>query len=287
MEDATQSSLCVNGLPVSQSPDRSPTRQPQSCEIVSPRPGLSQEGCGKIDLPSPSPSTGPNTEEKLNHHQRQQELAGDQGQDSKEWAVDRRQEIEMRIRELEEDHNHSFNSRDSGSVSPPNDGPGVQPQASSPTHAISRVRYSYSTTQLVSPTSPSPPSSFPNHPYAQSQSQSPSRSQVSNLDHAAFCGCATCSASKYKTRSVTPTPYDLRPPEPPISLRPEKPKGWIRRITVPVGHAFSLDSKKSSMLKNGIMLSAAAGEEKERRRRSYEPEQGGISNHSVLNFGRR
>jgi len=250
-------------------------RQPRSFGVISPRPSFSQEDHRKIDLPSPSPSTGADTEE-LDRLRGQQEAVGAQEQSLKGRApVDRQQEIEMRIRGLEEDCNQSFNVRDSDNLS---SDPGAQPQATSSTAVISPMRYSYSATQLASPTSPPPPSSFANHPYAQS------RGQISNLDHAAFCGCATCSASKYKARSATPTPYDLRPPEPPISLRPEKPKGWIRRITVPVGHAFSLDSKKSiSGLKNGIMFSAAGEDGK--MRRSYE--QGGISSRSVANFGRR
>ena len=113
-------------------------------------------------------------------------------------------------------------------------------------------RFAYSATQLFSPTSPTsptsppPPSSFTLHPYAQSQSSSAaSLAQVSKVDHAAFCSCTTCSASKYEVRAATPTPYDLRPTSP-ISLRPEKRKGWMHRITIPVGNVFMLDAKKSS-----------------------------------------
>jgi hypothetical protein len=266
-KSTSQSSLSINEL-ASRYQSASPQpqvgspigeRQPRSFEIISPRPSRSQEDHGKIDLPSPSPSTGSDTEE-LNHRRGEQEASGKQGQDLKVQApVDRQQEIEMRVRELEK----SFDSPQ------PNDDPGTQ---------LPRIRYSYSTTQLVSPVSPPPPSSFTSHPYVQS------RGQASNLDHTPFCGCASCSAANYKARSTTPTPYDLRPKSP-ISLRPEKPRGWIRRITVPVGHAFSLDSKKSSSaLKNGIMWSAAVGEDG-RMRRSYE--QGGNNSRSSTNLGRR
>ena len=60
-------------------------------------------------------------------------------------------------------------------------------------------------------------------------------------DHAPSCGCASCSVSQY-SQSYSPSSgqaYDLRPPDKPISLRPEKPKGWIRRLSMDVGNAFS------------------------------------------------
>lgn len=77
-------------------------------------------------------------------------------------------------------------------------------------------------------------------------------------DHAPSCGCEACSASKYRTRESYPSPHDLRPPEPPITLRSEKPKGWIRRLSMPVmGNAFSSDSKKG--ITNLAITSSASG----------------------------
>jgi hypothetical protein len=120
-------------------------------------------------------------------------------------------------------------------------------------------------------------------PHSRSQPPSPANDGRSlTADHAEFCGCDTCSASKYRIRNP-PSPHDMRPPEPPITLRPEKPKGWIRRLSMPVGNAFSLDSKKSNpSLKTGM---ASPVDENGRIRRSSE--QRGNSNLNMSNAGRR
>ncbi|KAI9574029.1 hypothetical protein HD554DRAFT_2012743 [Boletus coccyginus] len=103
-------------------------------------------------------------------------------------------------------------------------------------------------------------------------------------DHAPFCGCDSCSVSKYKATDASLSPRDLRPPEPPILLRPEKPKGWIRRLSMPsVNVAFSLDAKKNASaisLKAGLPLPSENGR---LRKRSYEQ---GISNRTVTGIGR-
>jgi len=140
-------------------------------------------------------------------------------------------------------------------------------------------RGSQSTSHLIPP----PPSSTSLSQPPGSGSQSPSRSQPSSplpsKGHAPFCGCPGCSVAKYKVPSVIPSPHDLRPPEPPILLRPEKPKGWIRRLSMPaVGAAFSLDAKKNASatsLKLGLSSPADNGR---RRKGSFEQ---GISNRSV------
>jgi hypothetical protein len=216
-------------------------RQPQSFDVVPPRPSISQRNY-QPDLPSPSSEADV------------RELTPPRGQEvgrqelTEQANKDRSKEME--IRELEEDSALSVTSR--GSPEQYNDGTEPQLQVESPMPIISRKRFAYSATQLFSPTSPTsptsppPPSSFTLHPYAQSQSSSAaSLAQVSKVDHAAFCSCTTCSASKYEVRAATPTPYDLRPTSP-ISLRPEKRKGWMHRITIPVGNVFMLDAKKSS-----------------------------------------
>ncbi|KAJ7158711.1 hypothetical protein C8R46DRAFT_1178136 [Mycena filopes] len=61
----------------------------------------------------------------------------------------------------------------------------------------------------------------------------------------------SCSVAQYKSSSNrAPSPNDLRPPEKPFNLRPEKPKGWIRRLSMPVavGNAFNLDNILSALL---------------------------------------
>lgn len=120
----------------------------------------------------------------------------------------------------------------------------------------------------------------------QRESQSPSRSQPSSplpaKGHAPFCGCDTCSVAKYiakyKMPEVSPSPYDLRPPEPPILPRSEQPRSWIRRLSMPaVGAAFSLDAKKNmsaTSLKSGLSFV----DNGKRGKRSFDQ---GISNRSV------
>ncbi|KAG6842324.1 hypothetical protein C0991_010613 [Blastosporella zonata] len=113
-------------------------------------------------------------------------------------------------------------------------------------HAHDRQRQSYSPTSYTSHYSHSPTSSSAQFPQSsQSQSQSPSASAT----HAPYCGCESCSATKYRTpqSQSPPDPTSFRPPAEPISLRPaEKKPGWMRRLSMPVGNAFSLDSKKSA-----------------------------------------
>ncbi|KAL0954444.1 hypothetical protein HGRIS_003421 [Hohenbuehelia grisea] len=141
-----------------------------------------------------------------------------------------------------------------------------------------RPQYSYSTTHLIPPSSASSAyggssqTSGPSHgggggggykqPSGSSQPPSPrvrTSSHVSQSEaseHAAYCGCDRCSASKYRSRSPASPVYgstaDLRPPEKP------KPKGWIRRLSMPVGQAFSLDSAKRHNSSNSVSASANA-----------------------------
>jgi hypothetical protein len=252
-------------------------RQSRSLEVVLPRP--------TIDSGFPSPSTEANMEELARRRQQREEL---ERQQQEQAFRERELELEMRTRELERDRAHLLSSRnnevysDTGhtaSDTQSNDAPQSQRRFSQfdlPTPATSRGRFSYSTTHLVPPST-----SYIQFPNSQSQPPSPANNdQSSTKDHADFCGCATCSVSKYNAKG-TPSPHDLRPLEPPVNVRPEKPKGWIRRLSM--GNAFSLDPKKSnSSLKNG--LTSPAGEDG-RMRRSFE--QGGIGHQNLTNAGRR
>ena len=140
--------------------------------------------------------------------------------------------------------------------------------------------YSQSTTHLV------PPPSQVSSRQTSSQSSSPA------AEHAPYCGCEVCSASKYKVRDA-PSPRDLRPPEPLIQLRPEKPKGgWIRRLSMPViNNAFSADTRKG-VSSGGIAggpgyrnsLAFAADEDGRLRADSLT---GGARNRSTTNVARR
>ncbi|KAH7912818.1 hypothetical protein BJ138DRAFT_1227604 [Hygrophoropsis aurantiaca] len=152
-------------------------------------------------------------------------------------------------------------------------------------------RHSQSTSHLIPPPSSSSASVSPSTSFLQQPqpTPSPSHSQPStplpSKEHAPFCGCDTCSVNKYKSLDASPSPRDLRPPEPPILLRPEKPKGWIRRLSMPVVNAsFSLDAKKNisvTSLKAGLSAPAENGR---LRKRSFEQ---GISNRTVGGIGRR
>ncbi|KZP25095.1 hypothetical protein FIBSPDRAFT_783504 [Athelia psychrophila] len=274
----------------------SPTeeRSPRTLEVHSPRPspyGQEKNPDGGF-VRFPSPSTEANMEE-LTRLRRLREQAEQEQKLSEQALRTREIQLEIRTRELEQDRAQFLQSRNDGysnssgddSFRPPENNNAsnaqrrysqLEPPYSPP--VISRDRHSYSTTHLVPPSSSS--SHLPSSRY-QSQPSSPVEpTRTSSSGHADFCGCATCSAAKYRMRS-TPSPHDLRPPEPPITLRPEKPKGWMRRLSMPVGNAFSLDSKKS----NSSLRTPAA--EDGRMKKSFE--HGGISNRSVgnLNLGRR
>ncbi|KAG2347799.1 hypothetical protein BDR05DRAFT_926462 [Suillus weaverae] len=186
----------------------------------------------------------------------------------KEYELQQRErELNQKTRDFKLDRMHFLDARgDLTSTSDTLKRPHATP--------FQHKRGSQSTSHLVPPPNLTSPQ--------QRGSQPPSRSQPSSplpaKGHAPFCGCDTCSVSKYKTPEVSPSPRDLRPPEPPIILRPEKPRGWIRRLSLPaVGAAFSLDAKNASAtsLKSGLLSAVDNGR---RRKRSFEQ---GISNRSV------
>nr|GAT60708.1 predicted protein [Mycena chlorophos] len=141
------------------------------------------------------------------------------------------------------------------------------------------------------------------HSYSATHLVPPPGSQTSERSgspHAISCGCESCSVQHYKTPSNrAPSPHDLRPPEKPFVLRTEKPKGWMRRLSMPVavGNAFSLDKKTSNPKmysldggKRGANGSATAlgTVDEQGRRRSYEAN--GLANRSMTSLvggGRR
>ncbi|KAJ3796876.1 hypothetical protein GGU11DRAFT_110065 [Lentinula aff. detonsa] len=143
-----------------------------------------------------------------------------------------------------------------------------------------------------------PPPSFSYGSNAGSTSarrDSSQNSSTSTSNHAPYCGCENCSASKYKTSSPLASP---------IRSEKEKPKGWMRRLSMPIvaGNAF-LDSKKNKdsghgsgkgvrsldSKKNGSTTGLRSSITEEGRlgvvsgRRSYDA--GGISNRSMTNLG--
>jgi hypothetical protein len=193
---------------------------------------------------------------------------------------ERERDIEMRTRELERDRLRLMNAREEdGPVntnmndkSRRNPDPQLQPlrplrprsqidlgqasaNASNNVAPLSplRPRFSYSSSHLVppspsrySPQASTPPDSRSPFLHSNSSSRQSSQQHEDKPPHAPSCGCETCSVAKYRTPSPTQQ-LDLRPPTKPLTIRPvEKSKpGWIRRLSVPVGNAFNLDSKKS------------------------------------------
>ena len=78
-----------------------------------------------------------------------------------------------------------------------------------------------------------------------SESPSPMITHQSSrpYDHSPNCGCQRCSAQHYASttslsrsgRDVTkPQQQTIYKPDPPIALRSEKPKGWLRRMSMPL-----------------------------------------------------
>ncbi|KAJ7274345.1 hypothetical protein B0H12DRAFT_1088260 [Mycena haematopus] len=269
-------------------------------------------GYNSARSPMPSPSTSrPPADEEARRRSQQLDQATELELLEKEKALqEREREIGMRAKELEIERANLRNIRadggqrdawENGATSPkpqlrPRERktsfrnsalqrPQSQLETRVPSGNIGNIgnnhAHSYSTTHLV------PPS-------ASSSTSDDSRSQ-----HAPYCGCETCSVAQYKSSSNrSPSPHDLRPPEKPIALRPaEKPKGWIRRLSMPaVGNAFSLD-KKSSAPKmysldankrnvNGSSTTLRTVDEDGRmlaaQRRSYDAS--GISNRSMTNL---
>lgn len=76
-------------------------------------------------------------------------------------------------------------------------------------------------------------------------------------EHAPYCGCESCSISKYKhsgTSSVQQPP-DPRSQQGQRTDKPSKPGGsWIRRLSMPVGNAFNLDSKRAQNNSNSSSI---------------------------------
>jgi hypothetical protein len=89
--------------------------------------------------------------------------------------------------------------------------------------------------QSLHPFDNSSPYERPRH----SESPTPMESQQSlrPYDHSPNCGCQRCSAQHYaSTASLSGSAIEqsVYKPDLPITLRPEKPKGWLRRLSMPL-----------------------------------------------------
>ncbi|KAI0654648.1 hypothetical protein C8Q70DRAFT_1058242 [Cubamyces menziesii] len=236
----------------------------------------------------------PTSEEIALRRQRIEELEELEMREREHELRMKEREIEQRARELERERQQlltartgrgdgyaSDNSR--GAIAGGRVPAGQRPSVDTLPSSRYPSSFSQSTSNLVPPPSSQgigarQPSSQPSSPGIQPQ------------DHAPYCGCESCSASKYKARDVAPR-RDSRPTEPPLTLRPEKPRGgWIRRLSMPVvSNAFSLDSKKNVSNVGiaggpGYRNSLAFAEEDGRL---YTDLTGGIRNRSSTNLARR
>lgn len=79
--------------------------------------------------------------------------------------------------------------------------------------------------------------------YRDDTSNSNTTSTSTSLSHAACCGCEKCSVSKYRSSESVNSqqPSGRKQKNSPVS---KMGTGWIRRLSMPVGNAFNLDSKK-------------------------------------------
>ncbi|KAF8206371.1 hypothetical protein K438DRAFT_1817076 [Mycena galopus ATCC 62051] len=278
----------------------------------------------RSSMPSPAPSRSAAEDDarrrSLQQDQRLDEVAEMEFLEKERALQEREREIEMRAKEVEIERANLRNIRadggqrdawENGTTSPKpqlrprerktsfRNSPIPRPQSQVevrprvPSGNMGNIGnnhpHSYSTTHLVPPSAPS----------RQPQSPSSTSDDGSRGQHAPYCGCETCSVAQYKsTSNRSPSPHDLRPPEKPFSLRPEKPKGWIRRLSMPVvGNAFSTEKKISSpkMMysldankrnSNGSSTTLRTVDESGRipaaQRRSYDAS--GISNRSMTNL---
>ncbi|KAJ4494920.1 hypothetical protein C8J55DRAFT_497953 [Lentinula edodes] len=283
---------------------------------------------GEVSRDQPSPSSPTNRpsgselleDERRRHQQRLNQLAELEIQDKERELRLREQEIKLRSQELEREKAMLISRNEVVFTREPSDLESIarnpqpplrlrdrqlsfqQPQksgahtdaASSPFPSRPLSQYSSaSTTNLVPPRPSSYGASDAGSAYTRRDSSQNSSTSTSN--HAPYCGCENCSASKYKTSSPLASP--VRPEK-------EKPKGWMRRLSMPIvgGNAF-LDSKKNKdsgygtgkgvrsldSRKNASTTGLITSITEEGRfgavsgRRSYDS--GGISNRSTTNLG--
>ncbi|THH16387.1 hypothetical protein EUX98_g9305 [Antrodiella citrinella] len=232
---------------------RSPERQRLSTDQAARVPALSgPERSPQMVKQIPSSSGDPSKvkQRTLDMEERERQLR------AREEAMDRKtKEMEFEVYQIRRDLDRrpvDLPSNDHAPRTPVASRQQAYPPASSP--RLVQQMHSYSATNLGTYAMPTTLTH-----YSRTNPSPLNSPGIGVPDHAPSCGCEACSASKYRTRDTYPSSRDLRPPEPPITLRPEKPKGWIRRLSMPVmGNAFSSDSKKG-MTNLAIASSASSG----------------------------
>ncbi|KAF7312366.1 hypothetical protein MIND_00249900 [Mycena indigotica] len=282
---------------------RSPQQQPASPDRY-PGIGLGERSnSAGFGRPLPTPSSSRLPDDTQRNQQALDEVAELEFLEKEKMLQEREREISLRAQELEAERANLRNLRGEDSkpqlrprerktsfrTSPlPRPQSQLETRSQQPSYVGNTHSHSYSTTHLVPPQAQPTPSSRS------------SNSSVDGTPHAISCGCEACSVQHYKSPSNrAPSPHDLRPPEKPFTLRTEKPKGWIRRLSMPaVSNAFSLDKKSPKMYsldagRRGVNGSATAlhivdEEGRMGGRRSYDA--GAVGNRSVTSLvgaGRR
>ncbi|EIN04941.1 hypothetical protein PUNSTDRAFT_138128 [Punctularia strigosozonata HHB-11173 SS5] len=196
------------------------------------------------------------SEDITRRHRRLEELEELQLRERELELREREREIESKARELERDRVRLDTMRTQSVYYTDSSSRTMSLQHLPP--ALPPPRTPPEATRLVPPNdSRSPPRGQLSSSTSSQHTPQPS-GQARPADHAPYCGCNACSVEKYRQRDPSPSPRDLRPPEPPIQLRPEKPKGWIRRLSMPVVTfgASSSDNRtrklSNSSMSNGI-----------------------------------
>lgn len=114
--------------------------------------------------------------------------------------------------------------------------------------------------QTHSPSCQKTPTSSPFHAQYEGEQSLPYREEhTSKIGHASYCGCETCSISKYKLAASPMVAQETQK----SGIRPPLQKakgGWMRRLSMPVvGSAFNLDSKRSASGSMGVGTGIAGG----------------------------
>lgn len=232
----------------------------------------------------------PTNEDITRRKQRLQELEELELREQEYELRLKEREFEQKARQLEQDRLRLLNARGllaDGHESQTN----LRLPAADPSNSSlatqARHPYASSSTQL--------PVSRPPQRYASQQSltgqQPQSSSPIPRPSHAhpPYCGCEACALARDPSSHARDV---ARPPSPrtlaPLTLRtdkPDKPKGWIRRLSMPVmGNAFSSDSKK------GISSTTYTASNTGYRNSLAFPEEDGrldSKNRSTTNLGRR
>lgn len=325
--------LSVNDLASRYDEPGSP-RRPTSPPASRSRPSLDsylQTSTGQLPsvAESSSKSPTPNPDDAARRRQRiADQFADIDLQEKEQRLLAREREIEMRARELELERTNLFNARSNLGDGPSallSRNPPLQSQPLRPrerTQSLQQQRSSQSdlSAPIISPKRSTSPYSSHLQPPRQGGSEetsefdrSSNRSRAS-AEHPDYCGCESCTNTKYKASAVS-SPSPTSPSDKSPHLRPatggDKAKSWMRRLSMPIvaGNAFldskknhssqnlnkgisSLDVKKNgstAMFRNGVaedgMITGpnAAGIGAGGGRRSYDPT--GLANRSSTNLG--